>query len=73
MSTKAIMGIVALQMFFLNSVAWADSDQSRPEISDFGEDRNAGVIIVVALTLLIIGFGVGFLVGRQTSREDKRR
>ena len=72
MTGKVIGLIVAIQIFLMNSTAWADSDELRPEILDIREEWSPGAIIVIVLSLVIIGFGIGFLVGRHSSRTVKR-
>jgi len=67
---RRVLSAVALApLFFLNSIAWADDDGNsiRPHISDVGgDDHSPGVTFVIFATLLLIGFGVGYLVGRKT-------
>ena len=59
------LGVLALT----SSGAWADDD-GRPHVSDIGgEDHSPGVTLVLFITLLLIGFGVGFIVGRRTRRK----
>jgi len=67
-----IVGLaITLQLFFSTSFAWADNDNGRPEISNIGgEDHSSGVTLVIVIALLAIGFGVGLLVGRKTSRAN---
>ncbi len=72
MTGKVIGLIVAIQIFLMSSTAWADSDELRPEILDIREEWSPGAIIVIVLSLVIIGFGIGFLVGRHSSRNVKR-
>jgi len=68
-----VLSVVALApLFFLNSTAWADDDGHavRPHISEIGgDDHSPGVTIVIFATLLLIGFGVGYIVGRKTRRK----
>jgi hypothetical protein len=72
MTGKVIGLIVSIQIFLMNSTAWADSDGLRPEILDIGEERSLGVLLAVVFSLIIIGFGIGFLVGRHTSKNAKK-
>lgn len=56
----------------MSTPSWADNDNGpgRPHISDIGGvDHSPGVTLVIFLTLLLIGFGVGFTVGRRTRRK----
>ena len=79
MKVKAISAIVFIQIVFIqialvSTSAWADSDSgsNRPRISDVGgEDHSPGVTAVIFLTLLIVGFGIGFIVGRHTKSAKK--
>jgi hypothetical protein len=69
---KALSAIVFAQLFLLGSTAWADDGPgtNRPHISDVGGDvHSPGVTFVIFLTLVLIGFGVGFIVGRKTRRK----
>jgi hypothetical protein len=54
-------------------MAWADeAHDGRPRISDMGgDDHSPGVTLVIVITLLLIGFGVGLTVGRRTRRKEK--
>jgi hypothetical protein len=72
MTGKVIGLVVSIQIFLMNSTAWADSDGLRPEILDVGGENSLGVLLVIVFSLIIIGFGVGFLVGRHTSRKGKK-
>jgi hypothetical protein len=72
MTGKVFGLVVAIQIFLMNSIAWADSDGLRPEILDIGEERSLGALLVVVFSLIIIGFGIGFLVGRHTSKNGKK-
>jgi hypothetical protein len=68
---KIVGLVIASQLFLSTSFAWADNDNGRPEISNIGgEDHSPGVTLVIVLALLAIGFGVGLLVGRKTSRSN---
>ena len=73
MKSKVISALVVTQLFLLNTAVWADEPHdNRPRISDVGgEDRSAGVTLVIVIALLLIGFGVGLTVGRRTRREVK--
>lgn len=69
MKAKAISIIVFCQIVVFSTVAWADtnSGDERPHVSNVGgSDRSVGVTAVIFITLLIIGFGIGFSVGRRT-------
>jgi hypothetical protein len=72
MTGKVIGLIVSIQFFLMNSSAWADSDGLRPEVLDVGEEKSLGVLLVIVSALIVIGFGIGFLVGRHTSKNGKR-
>jgi len=72
MTGKVIGLIVSIQIFLMDSSAWADSDGLRPEVLDVGEEKSLGVLLVIVSALIIIGFGIGFLVGRRTSKNGKR-
>ena len=72
MTGKVIGLIVSIQFFLMNSSAWADSDGLRPEVLDVGEEKSLGVLFVIVSALIVIGFGIGFLVGRHTSKNGKR-
>ena len=72
MKAKIFTAIVATQLFLLSSPSWADNDNGpgRPHISDIGGvDHSPGVTLVIFLTLILIGFGVGLIVGRRTRRK----
>lgn len=69
MKAKVISTIVFFQIVIFSSGAWADtnSGDERPHVSDIGgSDHSPGVTAVIFITLLIIGFGIGFSVGRRT-------
>ncbi len=69
MKRRVLTAVVLAPLFLLNSIAWADDDGNamRPHISDMGgDDHSPGVTLVIFATLLLIGFGVGYLVGRKT-------
>jgi hypothetical protein len=72
MTGKVIGLIVSIQIFLMDSSAWADSDGLRPEVLDVGEEKSLGVLFVIVSALIVIGFGIGFLVGRHTSKNGKR-
>jgi hypothetical protein len=70
MKAKLFGLVVTTQLYLLTSNVWADETTSRPEISNIGgEDHSPGATLVIVLALVIIGFGVGFLVGRRTSKR----
>ena len=72
MKRRVLSAVALAPLFFLNSTAWADDDGHavRPHISDIGgDDHSPGVRLVIYLTLLIIGFGIGLTVGRRTRRK----
>jgi hypothetical protein len=59
------VGVLALT----TTSAWADND-GRPHVSNIGgDDHSPGVTLVLFLSLLIVGFGVGFIVGRRTRNK----
>lgn len=69
MKSKLISAILLTQVFLLNSTSWADEgpDLSKPHILDLGGvDRSPVVVLVIFATLVLIGFGIGFIVGRKT-------
>jgi hypothetical protein len=69
---KIFSAIVLSQIILGSATAWADDDGgvARPHISEIGgDDHSPGVRFVIYATLLIIGFGVGLMVGRRTSRK----
>ena len=69
MKRRVLSAVALAPLFFSNSIAWADDDGNsvRPHISDVGgDDHSPGVTFVIFATLLLIGFGVGYLVGRKT-------
>ena len=69
MKSKLISAILLTQLFLFNSTSWADdgSDLSKPHILDLGgADHSPVVIFVIFATLILIGFGIGFIVGRKT-------
>jgi hypothetical protein len=72
MTGKVFGLVVAMQIFLMNSTVWADSDGLRPEVLDVGEEKSLGVLLVIVSALIVIGFGIGFLVGRHTSKNGKR-
>ena len=68
MKARLITVVVATQFFFLSSPSWADDDSAigRPHISDIGgEDHSPGVTLVIVLSLLLVGFGIGVIVGKR--------
>ena len=72
MKAKVISAIVFSQLFLLSATAWADdgTEVMKPHISDVGgDDHSPGVTFVIFLTLVLIGFGIGFIVGRRTRRK----
>lgn len=72
MKRRVFTVVVAAQLFLMSTPSWADNDNGpgRPHISDIGGvDHSPGVTLVIFLTLLLIGFGVGFTVGRRTRRK----
>ena len=72
MKLKLISALTFSQLILLNSTSWADDgpDLVKPYISDVGgENHSPGVIVVIFLTLVLIGFGIGFIVGRKTGRK----
>ena len=72
MKARVITAVVAAQLFLLSSPTWADDDTGavRPHISNIGgDDHSPGVTFVIFLALLLIGFGIGFIVGRRTKRK----
>lgn len=72
MKTRVFIAVVAAQLFLMSTPSWADNDNGpgRPHISDIGGvDHSPGVTLVIVLSLLLIGFGVGFVVGRRTRRK----
>ena len=73
MKTRVLTAVVLTQLVLSTSMAWADeSPDNRPRISNIGgDDRSPGVTLVIVLTLLLIGFGVGLTVGRRTRRKEK--
>lgn len=74
MKAKAISTIVFLQFALISTGAWADTNtgEERPHISEIGgADHSPGVTGVIFITLLIIGFGIGFTVGRRTRSAKK--
>ena len=69
---KIFSAIVVSQLVLSSTTAWADDDGNiaRPHISEIGgDDHSPGVRLVIYLTLLIIGFGIGLTVGRRTRRK----
>jgi hypothetical protein len=69
---KAIFAIVFIQIATLATNAWADTNtgDERPHVSDIGgSDHSPGVTAVIFITLLIVGFGIGFSVGRRTRNK----
>ena len=69
MKAKAISTMVFFQIVICSPGVWADtnSGDERPHVSDIGgSDHSPGVTAVIFITLLIIGFGIGFSVGRRT-------
>lgn len=70
---RKIFSAVALSpLFIFGATAWADDDghSMRPHISDVGgDDHSPGVTFVIFVTLLLIGFGMGYLVGRKTRKK----
>ena len=73
MKTRVLTAVVLAQLVLSTSMAWADeTHDGRPRISDIGgDDRSPGVTLVIVITLLLIGFGVGLTVGRRTRRKNK--
>lgn len=73
MKTRALTAVVLLQITLLSSTSWADEPPAaRPRISNIGgDDRSPGVTIVIILTLLFIGFGIGLTFGRRTRNKEK--
>lgn len=73
MKGKVLFALVLTQIFFNNSLVWADEvPDHRPRISNVGgDDRSPGVTAVIIVTLLLIGFGIGLSVGRRTRRMEK--
>lgn len=72
MKAKIFSAIVVSQLVLSSATAWADDDGNiaRPHISEIGgDDHSPGVRLVIYLTLLIIGFGIGLTVGRRTRRK----
>jgi len=71
--TRALIAILLLQITLLSSTSWADEPPPlRPRISNIGgDDRSPGVTIVIILTLLFIGFGIGLTLGRRTRNKEK--
>ena len=78
MKAKAIFAIVFIQISTLATLAtlatsaWADTNtgDERPHVSDIGgSDHSPGVTAVIFITLLIVGFGIGFSVGRRTRNK----
>jgi len=72
MKTRLFTVVVIAQFFLLSSPSWADNDNGpgRPHISDIGGvDHSPGVTFVIFLTLILIGFGIGLIVGRRTRRK----
>jgi hypothetical protein len=69
---RLFIAVVTAQLFLMSTPSWADSDTgaARPRISNIGgDDHSPGVTLVIILALLLIGFGVGFVVGRRTRRK----
>ena len=69
MKPKAVFAFVFLQLIIFSPGALADTatGDERPHISDIGgADHSPGVTAVIFITLLIVGFGIGFSVGRRT-------
>ena len=72
MKSKLISTLIFAQLVLSNSTSWADDgpDIGKPRISDVGGvDHSPGVTLVIFATLVLIGFGVGFIVGRKTRRN----
>ena len=72
--TKAISVIVSFQIAFFSTTAWGETykGDERPHISEIGGgDHSPGVTAVIFITLLVIGFGIGFRVGRRTTVRKK--
>ena len=72
MKARVFTVVVVVQLFLMSTPAWADNDNGvgRPRISNIGgDDHSPGVTLVIFLALLLIGFGVGFIVGRRTRRK----
>ena len=72
MKARIFITLTATQLLLLSSPSWADDDDGmgRPHISNIGgDDHSPGVTLVIFLALLLIGFGVGFIVGRRTRHK----
>ena len=72
MKAKIFSAIVVSQLVLSSATAWADDDGgiARPHISEIGgDDHSPGVRLVIYLTILIIGFGLGLTVGRRTRQQ----
>ena len=72
MKAGVFTAVIAAQLFLMSTPSWADNDNGpgRPHISDIGGvDHSPGVTFVIFLSLLLIGFGVGLIVGRRTRRK----
>ena len=75
MKAKVIFAIVFIQIATFATFAtnaWADtnSGDERPHVSDIGgSDHSPGVTAVIFITLLMVGFGIGFSVGRRTRNK----
>ena len=72
MKARIFTAVVVAQLFLMSTPSWADNDNGvgRPRISNIGgDDHSPGATLVIFLTLLLIGFGVGFIVGRRTRRK----
>ena len=71
MKRKIITALVTAQLALVPVFAWADNgnDDARPHIMDSPDDHSPGVTLAIFVTLLLIGFGVGYIVGRKTRKN----
>lgn len=69
---KVFSAIVLSQLVLGSATAWADDDGGvvRPHVSEIGgDDHSPGVRLVIYITLLLFGFGIGLTVGRRTRQK----